>query len=96
MDVNNSRVMLALMNRFYPMNIKMVQHRHDDCTENICCKSMLLGYLLPHKVQIFAIIKVSHSLLCVGPRGESPTFSDVTCLRVMTADTEVDLLGGPG
>lgn len=25
MGVNNSRVMLALMNRFYPMNIKMVQ-----------------------------------------------------------------------
>lgn len=25
MGVNNSRVMLALMNRFYPINIKMVQ-----------------------------------------------------------------------
>lgn len=25
MGVNNSRVMLALMNRFYPMNIKTVQ-----------------------------------------------------------------------
>lgn len=52
-DVNDSRVMLALMNRFYPVNIEM-----DDTdmivrktlTPLFCNKSMLLGYLLRHTV----------------------------------------------
>lgn len=82
MDVNNSRVMLALMNRFYPMDIKMDNTDmivHKTPTPLFCCKSMLLGYLLRHKVQIYAISKQSHSLLCVGPGGNYSKFSAVTC-----------------
>lgn len=75
MDVNDNRVMLALMNRFYPMNIEMVQTQtvmivHKTLTPLFCCKSMLLGYLLRHKVQIYAISKRPYSRLCVGPWGD--------------------------
>lgn len=57
MGVNNSRVMLALMNRFYPMNINMFQHRHDytgntDSAVDPCF--LVIGFKI--KVQIYLIV----------------------------------------
>lgn len=43
---------------------------HKTLTPLFGCKSMLLGYLLRHKVQIYAISKRPYSLLCAGPQGE--------------------------
>lgn len=51
---------------------------HKTLTPLFCCKSMLLGYLLPHKVQIYAISKRPYSLLCAGPQGDYSRFSVVT------------------
>lgn len=71
MGVNDSRVMLALMKGFYPHGQQNGSHTdvivHETLTPLVCCKSMLLGYLLQHRVQIYTIGKWPYYLLCVGP-----------------------------
>ena len=103
MGVNDSRVMLALMKGFHPHGQQNGSHTdvivHETLSPLVCCKSMLLGYLLQHRVQIYTIGKWPFYLLCVGPlQGDQSqqstgqvndceqNDSDLCCSRNLTQD----------